>query len=160
VPDGPFVGLRTLAAEEDLARSLVESLDDAQRRTAVLSSMAPSDIVTRNDVRAEIAAVPTGIHHDDLDTVQQGMLARLLGVYTGRVKAPPRVRAEELSFAWLGSVDAGAGHYYALRSEAVLIEYDNTQDGANHIHTVWRDVRRDWGTDLLAAHYREAHASP
>ena len=49
------------------------------------------------------------------------------------------------------------GHYYAIRGPRLLVEYDNTQNGANHIHAVWRDPTNDWGEDLLAAHYRAAH---
>jgi hypothetical protein len=37
-----------------------------------------------------------------------------------------------------------------------LIEYDNTQNNANHIHCVWRDFNGDWGEDLLAEHYRNS----
>jgi hypothetical protein len=109
-------------------------------------------------MRAEIAAVPTGIEYDALGSAQQATLKRLLEVYAGRVDMPSNVVPEVLRFAWAGSTAPGEGHYYALRSDIVLIEYDNTQDGANHIHTVWRDLRRDWGTDLLAEHYRDAHA--
>lgn len=157
VRTGDRAGLRTLADEEDLARSFVEGLDEEQRRLAVVSTKAPADIVTRNAVRAEIAAVPTGIAHDRLQPAQQAALARLVGVYTSRVDLPSFVPVEGLTFAWAGSLTPGQGHYYALRNETVLIEYDNTQDGANHIHTVWRDLRRDWGSDLLAEHYARSH---
>ena len=61
------------------------------------------------------------------------------------------------TFAWAGPVERGAGHYYAVRGPTFLLEYDNTQDDANHIHSVWRDLRRDWGGDLLSAHYASAH---
>ncbi len=56
-----------------------------------------------------------------------------------------------------GPRSRGSAHYYAVRGETFLIEYDNTQDGANHAHTVWRDLQRDWGTDLLAEHHAAAH---
>jgi hypothetical protein len=159
VPDGPQEGLRLLAAEEDLARDLVRGLDDDQRATAVVSADAPSDILTRNAVRAEIAAVPSGIGHPALRADQQQLMSRLLEVYLGRVRHRPPVSLEQLTFAWAGSIQPGQGHYYALRGEQFLIEYDNTQNGANHVHTVMRDLDRDWGEDLLAAHYRAAHRS-
>ena len=60
---------------------------------------------------------------------------------------------DAVTFAWAGSLERGEGHYYAVRGPTFLLEYDNTQDDANHIHSVWRDLRRDWGGDLLAAHY-------
>ena len=65
---------------------------------------------------------------------------------------------DDLTFAWAGPEEPGHGHYYAVRGPRLLIEYDNTQDEANHIHAVWRDLRGDWGEDLLAAHYRRSHA--
>jgi Protein of unknown function (DUF3500) len=46
-----------------------------------------------------------------------------------------------------------------VRAGDLLLEYDNTQNDANHVHTVWRDRRRDWGEDLLAAHYHRAHST-
>ena len=60
---------------------------------------------------------------------------------------------EQVSFAWAGPVQRGAGHYDTLSGPSLLIEYDNTQDQANHIHSVWRDLRRDFAGDLLAQHY-------
>jgi hypothetical protein len=159
VPSGELAALRVLAPEEDLARSLVNSLRTPERQVAIIASSAPADILTRNEVRAEIAAVPTGIHLDQLQPSQQDALATLVEVYTRRVDGPPFVLPSELTFAWAGSTAPGEGHYYAIRSETLLIEYDNTQDGANHIHTVWRDLRRDWGEDLLAHHYRAEHTT-
>jgi hypothetical protein len=62
------------------------------------------------------------------------------------------------TFAWAGSDRPGEGHYYAIRGERLLVEYDNTQNRANHVHALWRDLVDDWGDDTLAAHYRTAHA--
>jgi len=123
----------------------------------VVSSEAPSDILTGNAVRAEIAAVPSGLGYPALRPEQQRLLAELVDVYLDRVRHRPPVPLQTLTFAWAGSTEPGQGHYYALRGEHFLVEYDNTQNGANHVHTVWRDSRRDWGEDLLAAHYRSAH---
>ncbi len=66
---------------------------------------------------------------------------------------------DEISFAWAGPEEPGQGHYYAVRGPRLLIEYDNTQNGANHIHAVWRDLDNDWGEDLLARHYATAHSA-
>ena len=63
------------------------------------------------------------------------------------------------TFAWAGPAEPGRGHYYAIRGPEFLIEYDNTQNDANHIHAVWRDLTNDWGADALAAHYGSHHAS-
>ncbi len=72
--------------------------------------------------------------------------------------ADPRSDLASVTFAWAGSDRPGRGHYYAIRGPSLLIEYDNTQNGANHIHAVWRDPTNDWGEDLLAAHYGERHS--
>lgn len=93
-------------------------------------------------MRAEIAAVPSGLGYLALRPAQQVALARLVDRYLGRVDDPPPVVMEDLTFAWAGSTARGHGHYYAIRSDTVLIEYDNTQSNANHVHTVWRD----WAT--------------
>jgi hypothetical protein len=86
-------------------------------------------------------------------------LERLLAVYLGRGSPPATVPVPlaEATFAWLGSTAVGEGHYYAIRAGSLLVELDNTQDGANHVHTVVRDVERDWGEDLLRSHYAEQH---
>ncbi|HJR39734.1 MAG TPA: DUF3500 domain-containing protein [Nocardioidaceae bacterium] len=158
VPDGPEAGRRVLAAEEDLARELLDALDETQRARAIVSAEAPSDIRTGNAVRAEITAVPTGIRFADLDGGQQALFRVLVDHYLGRVDRPPAVDVESLAFAWAGGTERGQGHYYAVRGSRFLLEYDNTQNGANHIHTVWRDLDRDWGADLLAEHYRRDHS--
>ena len=159
VPAGPEEGLRVLGAEEDLARDLLASLDEDQRRRAVVSSRAPDDILTGNAVRAEIAAVPTGIAITALRADQRVRLERLVEHYRRRVARPPAVDLAGAAFAWAGGTEPGQGHYYAVRTPTLLLEYDNTQNGANHVHTVWRDRKRDWGEDLLAHHYHRAHPS-
>jgi hypothetical protein len=150
-------GSRALGEAEDLGRGLLASLDDGQRRRAVLSDEAPSDILTGNATRADLAAVPVGVGFSDLAPAQQVRLAALLEWYAGRADPAASVHPEEATFAWLGSTEPGEPHYYAVRAGSVLVELDNTQDGANHVHTVLRDVERDWGEDLLAAHYRRHH---
>jgi hypothetical protein len=152
-------GDRVLPREEDLGRELVLSLSDAQQAQAVLAAEAPDDILTGNAVRAELAAVPTGLPYADLAATQQAVFERLLAVYVGRSAPPPTVpvRLAEATFAWMGSTAEGEGHYYAIRAGSLFIELDNTQDGANHVHTVVRDVERDWGEDLLRSHYAARH---
>ena len=64
---------------------------------------------------------------------------------------------EAVTFAWTGGEEPGQGHYYTIKAPSWLIEYDNTQNGANHIHSVLRDISGDWGDDLIAQHYAESH---
>jgi hypothetical protein len=63
----------------------------------------------------------------------------------------------EISFAWTGTAEKGKGHYYRLQAPTFLIEYDNTQNNANHVHSVWRDYNGDFGYDLLGNHYQISH---
>jgi hypothetical protein len=163
VPAGPFAGHRALDGEETLARALLGSLSTTQRQVAVVSPSAPWDILTGNRPRPDIRDVPTGIPHAELTTAQRGGLEGLVRHYLDRSDPElaegewGRIRAADLAevtFAWAGSDVPGRGHYYAVRGPTFVIEYDNTQNNANHIHSVWRDLTNDWGEDLLAAHYR------
>lgn len=166
VPDGPSAGHRAIDGEEALARTLLASLSPAQRQIAVVDPVAPPDIVSGNGRRADLQDVPDGIPYDQLDASGRGALERLIRHYLGRADPAiasaewDRIRAADLApvtFAWAGSDQPGRGHYYAVRGPTSLMEYDNTQNGANHIHAVWRDPTNDWGEDLLAAHYRASH---
>ena len=169
VPSGPKAGLRILAAEEDLARELVTMLDDARRKTAIFSDTAYVEIETRNDPKAK-SLKAEGLRAADMTSAQRSQLRRLVEHYAGRVTAAARAHAMrdledggfgELRFAWAGSTEVGKAHYYRVHGPTILIEYDNQQNNANHIHTVWRDLRHDFGGDLLAEHYRKhQHAKP
>jgi hypothetical protein len=167
VREGPLAGKRALAGEEDLARTLVFSLDARQRAQAVFRNAAPSDIVTGTAERVDPLA-PAGIAAAELDAQQNESLRRLLDEYLSRMPADvaddrlEKMRAaglEKIFFAWAGGFQAGQPHYYRLQGPTFLIEYDDTQNGANHIHTVWRDFAGDFGRDLLREHYRAAHGA-
>jgi hypothetical protein len=71
-----------------------------------------------------------------------------------------RVKAagKNIYFAWAGVVEFGGPHYYRVQSPSFMVEYDCTQDKANHIHSVWRDFDGDWGMDVLKEHYKRATA--
>jgi len=167
VPTGPQAGFRALAGEESLARTLLAALTPDERKAAIVSDRAPADILTEHAAHADARSIPVGIRHRDLAPSGRANLERLIRHYVDRVR-PDVARAEwerivaagldEISFAWAGPGEPGHGHYYAVRGPRLLIEYDNTQNGANHIHAVWRDLANDWGEDMLAAHYREGHA--
>ena len=166
VPAGPRAGHRAIDGEERLARALLLSLSPAQRAIAVVDPVAPADILSGIGRQADLDEIPAGIAYAQLEPAQQANLDELIRHYLERC-APDvaaaeweRVRAADLgslTFAWAGPDAPGRGHYYAVRGPSVLLEYDNTQDGANHIHSVWRDPTNDWGEDLLAEHYRTAH---
>jgi hypothetical protein len=165
VLQGPRKGLRALAPEEDLARLLVKSLDDAQRSQAVVSQSAPADIISTN-LRKAAPLKPAGLQTSRLGQKQQETLMSLLDEYASRHAADiaaarlDRIRAAGLRnifFAWAGGFEKGQAHYYRIQGPSFLVEYDNIQNNANHIHTVWRDFDSDFGTDALALHYKQDH---
>jgi len=165
VLDGPRKGLRALAPEEDLARLLIKSLDDRQRAQAVISQSAPADILSTNLRKAE-PLKPAGLQTSKMGQKQQEILMTLLSEYASR-HAPDiaearmdRVRAAGLAnifFAWAGGFEKGQAHYYRIQGPSFLVEYDNIQNNANHIHSVWRDFNSDFGADWLALHYKQDH---
>ncbi len=166
VPDGPFAGRRAIDGEEALARALLASLSPDQRTAAVVDPVAPPDIFSGHGRLADLHEVPHGIAYEVLEHAQRDRLEALIRHYLDRAGPDiadaewARVRAAGLAtvtFAWAGPEAPGRGHYYAIRGPRLLIEYDNTQNDANHIHAVWRDSTNDWGEDLLAAHYRASH---
>jgi hypothetical protein len=59
---------------------------------------------------------------------------------------------DNVAFAWAGEIERGRKHYYRVQGPTFLIEYDNTQNDGNHIHSVWRDFNGDFGQDLLREH--------
>lgn len=164
IKSGPRKGLRVLGGEEDLARALVNALDDSQRNLAILTNTAPRDIITGNSRKTK-ALDPMGIEAAKLNAEQKQMLVTVIREYLFRSRpeiAEPALKAiqdagpDKLHFAWAGGIQPGQGHYYRVQGPSFLLEYDNTQDGANHVHSVWRDLRNDFGEDLLRQHYDQA----
>ncbi|HEU5485543.1 MAG TPA: DUF3500 domain-containing protein [Microlunatus sp.] len=164
VPAGPHTGLRALPREEDLARELMLTLQEDQRQLARIAHEAPADIASRWDPVAASPEQPRGVSYARLDRRQRELFVALLRQYVDRAAPAVANQAwaditdaglEHVCFGWAGSLERGAGHYYALTGPSLLIEYDNTQDQANHIHSVWRDLRRDFAGDLLAQHYAD-----
>jgi hypothetical protein len=165
VREGPRAGLRVLAAEEDLGRDLVTSLTPAQQKTAIVDSAAPGDILTSNGRQAALKGQPSGISAAQMTAPQKAKLAALLDEYAGNMPEQIALARREqihqagsnIYFAWAGGVKRGEGHYYRVQAPAFLIEYDNTQNGNNHIHSVWREFTGDFGGDLLKDHYQASH---
>ncbi len=162
VREGERKGLRALAGEEDRGRELILALDEKQRAIAVFDQKAPNDILTLAKIKAD-PLKPEGIPASQMNKEQKALLEKLIDEYLARM---PQDVAEERSkkmreagfdkvyFGWAGGVNKGDPHYYRVQSPTFLIEYDNTQNNANHIHTVWRDFNGDFGEDLLLEHYQ------
>jgi hypothetical protein len=165
VLSGPRKGLRTLPAEEDLARTIIKSMDDKQRAQAIVSEKAPTDILSTNLRKAE-PLKPAGLQTGRLGQKQQEILMTLLHEYATRHSPEiaavrlDRIRSAGMNnifFAWAGGLEHGQAHYYRIQGSTFLIEYDNIQNNANHIHSVWRDFNGDFGLDLLAMHHNRDH---
>ena len=165
VPDGPEKGKRILAAHEDAGRALVAALDAGQRGTAVLGNVAPNEIVTSNRNTIDPLA-PAGLPASAMTAPQREQLMRIIDTYAGMM-APDiaadrlaKIRAagvDNLTFAWAGPLERGQKHYYRVQGPTFLIEFDNSQNDGNHVHSVWRDFNGDFGRDLLREHIRTAH---
>jgi hypothetical protein len=160
VKDGPKKGLRILGYEEDPARELLMSLDETQRTKAVINTTAPNDIVTRNEGTVSPLS-PAGIAATDLQPKQRETLMRIVDAYVSvmapdiaadRMAALKQAGLDKLTFAWAGPAERGQKHYYRVQGPTFLIEYDNTQNDGNHVHSVWRDFNGDFGRDLLREH--------
>ncbi len=138
--------------EQAKLRALSDAVDDAAAYT------------DEHHAAVAYTAQPKGVPAAELDAGQREMLRALLGTYLDRVPAevsPGHRYADETALdavhlAWAGPTEPGAPHYYRLQGPRLLLEWDNTQRGANHAHSVWRDPEADFGLDVLAAH-RAAH---
>jgi hypothetical protein len=162
VREGPSAGTRVLGPEEDAARSLLESLDASQRESAIIHDVAPNDIVTMAKVKVDPLS-PVGIPAFALSASQRALLRKLIDVYAGymaddiaadRLARIEKAGWDNVAFAWAGPLARGQKHYYRVQGPTFLIEYDNTQNDGNHIHSVWRDFNGDFGEDLLREHVK------
>jgi len=164
VREGPKKGLRILGAEEDAARALLESLDASQRTKAIFDATAPGDMLTMANVNITPLS-PTGLAAESMTAAQRDLLMKLVDVYAGKM-APDiaadrlarlkKAGVEKIGFAWAGETERGKKHYYRVQGPSFLIEYDNTQNDGNHIHSVWRDFDGDFGRDLLREHLKSS----
>ncbi|MGJ3252516.1 MAG: DUF3500 domain-containing protein [Elainellaceae cyanobacterium] len=157
----PHEGLRTLAREQDLAFELVRHLTDTQQAQAVLADQSFGDILT-GPIRSQTLERPAGLPLSDLDEGRRTLAMQLIEDYVRTMRgdyADAQLQRiadagrDRIHFAWAGSLTPGQPHYYRLHGPVLLIEYDNTQNNANHIHTVMRDPTDDFGEDTLRAHY-------
>jgi hypothetical protein len=166
VRSGPRAGLRTLGPEQDLGLALARGVDPALRGRLVIAASSLGDVVSGPGRHTLFEAPPAGVPLAALGAEQRAVAIRLIEIYAGNMRTEvahgelARMRAagvEKLHFAWAGPIDPSRPHYYRLHGPTLLIEYDNTQNDANHIHSVWHDPVHDFGSDLLRSHYQRGH---
>ncbi len=164
VPSGEKKGLRVLKDEEDLGIQLVNNLTPEQQKIALIADEAPREIYTAN--ASEVTPLEeAGVRYADMSTENKKLIDRLITEYVSvmpddvarkRVEKLTAAGIDKIRFAWAGTFDRSDGHYYRIQGPTFLIEFDNTQNDANHIHTVWRDFDGDFGRDLIREHYHSA----
>lgn len=167
--DVPQKGKRILKAEQEMAFELLHSLDASQLAKANLGGKAPNEIFTSNTRKASLAKME-GIPMQQLNASQKALFKNLIMAYLQRYHVTLKNQQwaeleknglDKIHFAWLGDqqpeTGTGHGHYYRVHGPTFLIEFDNTQNGGNHIHSVVRDLTSDFGEDLLQAHYEKTH---
>lgn len=165
VRTGDYTGTEVLKKEQDLGRELVHMFSNEQAGKAILPDPAPKDIITFVQQKVELDTY-SGLPVSAFNAEQKTKVEELLGVYLNNMK--PEIAKEhwekmmesgidQLYFAWMGGTEPGDPHYYRIHGPTLLIEYDNVQNGNNHIHTVWRDLTDDFGEDLLREHYAHGH---
>jgi hypothetical protein len=165
VKEGEHKGKEVLKVERTLGFSLVNSLNAQQLKIARFSDSAPQEIFTANN-REATQLTPMGISYADLTADQQATLMKLLNMFIDNYESgfSKALRAkitkagiDKLSFAWAGGLQLGTPHYYRIQGPTLLIEYDNIQNNANHVHAAVRDLTNDFGKDVLKEHYHEHH---
>lgn len=163
IPGGPREGERVQRDEYVLALRLARSLDPAQREQVLLRGRSLGNIVAGPN-RGDALEAPEGLAVSALTADQQVLLTDLIRTYVGMARDEigrpymDHVHAGwgETRLAWAGPTTGNAPFYYRIHGPRLLIEFDNTQDGGNHIHSLWRDPANDFGRDDLRRHYRDA----
>ncbi|MDO1451164.1 DUF3500 domain-containing protein [Rhodocytophaga aerolata] len=163
VPSGPEKGKQILKQEEELARALLQSFTPAQLRTVIFNEEAPGDIITSNNRKALLTS-KKGLTYAQMTAAQKKLFMQLLDEYLATFREQMtenqkqkinKAGMDNLLFAWAGSTQRGEKHYYRILGPTILIEYDNTQNNGNHVHTVVRDLANDFGEDILKKHYEQ-----
>jgi hypothetical protein len=162
--DGPRAGLRVLGAEEDLGRQLITGCSPDERKEAIIAVDAPGDVIALPGLEINFAE-PEGLSAAEMSADQQRLFRQLLDEVIGNFNRELKDQAwreideagfDKLHFAWAGSLKRGEGHYFRIHGPTLVIEYDNTQNEANHAHLVWHSPGNNFGADYLRRHYSES----
>lgn len=171
VPDGPQKGLQVLKYETELGRELAKSMTDKQRKVGFgeIPDFLTETVggLTTGNKRRITRGEPNGLAAANMTSGQRELLMRLVREHIGRIRKEladqdlmriDRAGTGNIHFVWAGGLESGEPHHYLIQGPTFLIEYDNTQDGADHVHCVYRDFDNDFG-DSLVEHYRQHHRS-
>jgi hypothetical protein len=167
VLSGSQKGEEVLKAETDGGFALLHALSSEELKKAITDTAAPGEIITGADRKAMIDR-PSGIRYSEMSPRSQQLFLQLINLYIHRytklfaedmLKEIQTAGLEKLWFTWAGYTEhvLGKPYYYRIQGPTIIIEYDNTQNNANHVHTVVRDLKSDFGGDLLLEHYRQSH---
>ncbi len=169
VPDGPRKGLQVLQEETELGRALAKSFTAEQRKIGFgkipdFKTETVGGLITGNQ-RKIGRSRPRGLPVAAMAVEQREVLMKLVRVHIGRIRKEladqdlariDRAGTDKIHFIWAGGLEPGEPHHYLIQGPTFLIEYDNTQDQANHVHCVYRDFDNDFG-DALLEHYQKQH---
>ena len=168
VKEGNLKGLQVLKGEEELARELAKSLSAEQFKKCLIMEKAPKDIFSgfKPKITREFFDPKKGIPYSELTAGQKAMLLELCNLYIEKFRPElidvlentPVTETDSMVFAWGGSLEPEQGHYYRIVTKNHMIEYDNVQNGARHVHCVWRNFDGDFGENLLLKHHKEKHS--
>jgi len=155
----------SLAGEDDLGFELIHALNESQQKVAIVDPVAYREILTGASRKAALKGQPSGLSGSTMNLRQFDALMALMEEYARNVPdelaekrtAQINKAGRNICFAWSGGIGRTDPHYYRVQTASFLIEMDDTQDDANHIHSVWRDFSGDFGQDLLQQHYRTSH---
>jgi len=148
--------IRVLAPEEDLARQVLKLSSPDKKSVVLIDTKAPGEIRGANAPQPDKDA-PVGLPGSQMNADQKKVLGELLGEYLKNmpadVSAKRRAALEQagvdnIYFAWWGGTERNEPYNYRVQGPTFLIEHNNTQSSANHIHSVWRDMRGDFGLAL------------
>jgi uncharacterized protein DUF3500 len=167
VLEGSEKGKEVLKEETDNGFAFLHSLSAEELKKAITDTAAPAEIITGAN-RVAMIDHPSGIRYNELSPAHQQMLLQLINLYIHRytklfaedmLKEIQTAGMDKLWFTWAGYTErvSGKPYYYRIQGPTIIIEYDNTQNNANHVHTVIRDLKNDFGGDMLLEHYRQSH---
>tara|TARA_B100000029_G_scaffold497280_1_gene564705 strand:+ start:364 stop:1386 length:1023 start_codon:yes stop_codon:yes gene_type:complete len=152
INSGPGRQIRVLGPEEDIARSILIGCNDAQEAAAWRSKEAPDDLRGGGVAQPDTTA-PVGLPVSKMSTGQKKLMQTLLTEYLKNMPADVekqrraeinKAGIEKIYFAWWGSAKKNERHYYRVQGPTFLIEYNNTQQSANHVHSIWRNLAGDF----------------